>query len=71
MWKINDQIKVSTPSDLIMDLTVLMAKPAPIMFSFNIPDNNIIYLINVATFPSYDPEILQQAKNIKAWQKII
>ncbi len=70
MWKINDKIKTETVSDLIINLTVLLSHPAPVMFSFD-TDANVTYLISAATFPSFNPLIIQQAKNIKAWQKII
>lgn len=71
MWKINDKIKTETVSDLIINLTVLLSHPAPVMFSFDTNDTNVTYLVSAATFPFFNPLIIQQAKNIKAWQKII
>ena len=70
MWKRNDNIKINSASELVAARSILISKPAPIIFSFNIPDSEVIYLINPVTFSAYDPIILQQATNIKTWQKI-
>lgn len=72
MWKKIDTVKLETPQDLLAMLSLIIAtKPqSTTMYSFSTSQKNIIYLINQHTLPFYSPDILQEAKNIKTWDKV-
>lgn len=72
MWKKIDTIKLETPQDLLamLSLTIATKPQSTTMYSFSTSQENVTYLINQHTLPFYNPNILQEARNIKAWDKV-